>query len=214
MGVAAVDPSEYIDRVRGEPVTEYLVYLPVLFLVATSVLLLMSQNWRLCVLALAVQYLAAFWLVALIWPVGLAAVKLVAGWMAGSLIGAAQPERELLDDHFKSKAGRMLRVIAALVILLVSYTLVPAVQEWIPGTTAIVWGGILLIGMGVLQLGMTTLTLRVFFGLLTIVTGFEVLYAVVEYSVLVTGFLAFINLGLALVCAYLLAAPEMQGDAG
>ncbi|MDX9864335.1 MAG: hypothetical protein RBT34_05960 [Anaerolineaceae bacterium] len=192
--------------------SQYLVYLPVVFLAATSILLLMSRNWRVCVLALAVQYLAAFWLVALIWPVGLAAVKLVAGWMAGSLIGAAQPEDELVDEHFKGWAGRALRLIAALVILLVAYTLVPAVQEWIPGSAAIVWGGILLIGMGVLQLGMTTLTLRVFFGLLTIVTGFEILYAVVEYSVLVTGILAFINLGLALVCAYLLASPTMQEE--
>ncbi len=193
--------------------SQYLVFLPVVFLAVTSIVLLMSQNWRLCVLALAVQYLAAFWLVALIWPVGLAAVKLVAGWMAGSLIGAAQPEADLLDDHFRDRAGRALRLIAALVILLVSYTLVPAVQEWIPGNTAILWGGVILIGMGVLQLGMTTLTLRVFFGLLTIVTGFEVLYAVVEVSVLVTGILAFINLGLALVCAYLLASPNMQGEA-
>lgn len=193
--------------------SQYLVYLPVVFLAVTSIVLLMSQNWRLCVLALAVQYLAAFWLVALIWPVGLAAVKLVAGWMAGSLIGATQPESELLDDHFNSQAGRALRLIAALVILLVSYTLAPAVQEWIPGNLAIVWGGVLLIGMGILQLGMTTLTLRVVFGLLTIVTGFEILYAVVEYSVLVTGILAFINLGLALVCAYLLASPSMQGEA-
>ena len=192
--------------------SQYLVYLPVVFLAVTSIVLLMSQNWRLCVLALAVQYLAAFWLVALIWPVGLAAVKLVAGWMAGSLIGATQPESELLDDHFKDRAGRALRLIAALVILLVSYTLAPSVQEWIPGSPAIVWGGVLLIGMGVLQLGMTTLTLRVFFGLLTIVTGFEILYAVVEYSVLVTGILAFINLGLALVCAYLLASPTMQEE--
>jgi len=192
--------------------SQYLIFLPVVFLAVTSIVLLMSQNWRLCVLALAVQYLAAFWLVALIWPVGLAAVKLVAGWMAGSLIGATQPEAELLDDHFKSQAGRLLRLITALVILLVSYTLVPAVQEWIPGNAAIIWGGILLIGMGVLQLGMTTLTLRVFFGLLTIVTGFEVLYAVVEASVLVTGILAFINLGLALVCAYLLASPAMQEE--
>ena len=191
--------------------SQYLVYLPVLFLAVTSVMLLMSRNWRVCVLSLAVQYLAAFWLVALIWPVGLAAVKLVAGWMAGSLIGAAQPEAELLDDHFKGRAGRALRLIAAMVILLVAYTLVPAVQEWIPGSASIVWGGTLLIGMGILQLGMTTLTLRVFFGLLTIVTGFEILYAVVEYSVLVTGILAFINLGLALVCAYLLASPTMQG---
>jgi hypothetical protein len=212
VGFAAAGIIEYVDCIECEFMSQYLVYLPVVFLAATSILLLMSRNWRVCVLALAVQYLAAFWLVALIWPVGLAAVKLVAGWMAGSLIGAAQPEDELVDEHFKGWAGRALRLIAALVILLVAYTLVPAVQEWIPGSAAIVWGGILLIGMGVLQLGMTTLTLRVFFGLLTIVTGFEILYAVVEYSVLVTGILAFINLGLALVCAYLLASPTMQEE--
>lgn len=189
---------------------QYLVYLPILFLAATTLVLLLSQNWRICVLALAVQYLAAFWLVAIIWPVGLAAVKLVAGWMAGSLIGATQPESELMDDQFKDSSGRILRLLAALVILIISFTLVPVVQEWLPGTTPMLWGGILLIGMGLLQLGMTTLTLRVFFGLLTLVTGFEVLYAVVEYSVLVTGIMAFINLGLALVCAYLLASPTMQ----
>lgn len=212
MGLASPGIVEYADCFEREFMSQYLVYLPVVFLVATSLMLLLSQNWRICVLALAVQYLAAFWLVALIWPVGLAAVKLVAGWMAGSLIGATQPESELMDNHFKSKAGRALRLLAAAVILLVSFTLVPLLQEWIPGSTPIIWGGILLIGMGVLQLGMTTLTLRVFFGLLTLVTGFEILYAVVEYSVLVTGILAFINLGLALVCAYLLASPTMQGD--
>jgi hypothetical protein len=192
--------------------SQALMYLPVLFLAATSLVLLLSQNWRLCILALAMQYLAAFWLVAMVWPVGLAAVKLVAGWMAGALIGATQPEAELLDDQFKDKAGRLLRLLSAGTIFLVAYTLVPLLQVWLPGSDVILWGGILLIGMGLLQLGMTSLPLRSFFGLLTLVTGFEVLYAVVEFSVLVTGTLAFINLGLALVCAYLLASPIMPED--
>lgn len=189
-----------------------LMYLPVFFLAATSLVLLLSQNWRVCVLALAVQYLAAFWLVTMVWPVGLAAVKLVAGWMAGSLIGATQPEADLMDDQFKDNAGRLLRLLSAGVMILVAYTLVPLFQTWLPGSDVILWGGILLVGMGLLQLGMTSLTLRSFFGLLTLVTGFEILYAVVEYSVLVTGILAFINLGLALICAYLLASPAMAED--
>lgn len=212
MGFIASGAPVHPDRGRGGGMIQTLNYLPVFILAATSLVLLLSQNWRMCVLALAVQYLAAFWLVTLVWPVGLSAVKLVAGWMAGSLIGATQPEAELLDDQFKDRAGRLLRLLSAAIIFLVAYTLVPALQAWVPGTEAILWGGILLIGMGLLQLGMTTLTLRVFFGLLTLVTGFEILYAVVETSVLVTGFLAFINLGLALLCAYLLASPTMMED--
>jgi hypothetical protein len=55
-------------------------------------------------------------------------------------------------------------------------------------------GAGILIGMGVLQLGSTTNILRVLFGLLTVVSGFEVIYAGLEESVLVTGLLAIVNI--------------------
>jgi hypothetical protein len=47
-------------------------------------------------------------------------------------------------------------------------------------------------------------------GLLTVLSGFEILYAAVETATLVAGLLAAINLGLALVGAYLLAAPSLE----
>ena len=46
--------------------------------------------------------------------------------------------------------------------------------------------------------------------LLTVLSGFEVIYAGVESSTLVAGLLAGINLGLALVGSYLLVAPTME----
>ena len=67
-------------------------------------------------------------------------------------------------------------------------------------------GAMLLIGMGLLHLGVTTRPLRVLLGLLTTLSGFELLYAAVENSVLVAGLLALVTLGLALVGAYLLDA--------
>jgi hypothetical protein len=69
---------------------------------------------------------------------------------------------------------------------------------------ALVTGAVLLIGMGLINLGMTTRPLRVLLGLLTTLSGFELLYAAVESSVLVAGLLAVVTLGLALVGAYLL----------
>ena len=60
--------------------------IPVVLIGVTSVFILVSQNWRTSILALALQYLAVFWLVGLVWPLGLAAVKLVAGWIAGAVV--------------------------------------------------------------------------------------------------------------------------------
>jgi hypothetical protein len=48
--------------------------------------------------------------------------------------------------------------------------------------------------------------------LLTAFSGFEIIYAVIETSLLVTGLLAVVNLGLALVGAYLLIAPTMEAS--
>jgi len=71
-------------------------------------------------------------------------------------------------------------------------------------------GGLLLIGMGLLHLGITTDVLRVVLGLMTVLSGFEIIYSTVEGSVLVAALLAVINLGLALVGSYLLIAANAQ----
>jgi hypothetical protein len=64
--------------------------------------------------------------------------------------------------------------------------------------------------MGLLQLGMTTRISRIFIGLFTMLSGFEILYAVVERSILVTGLLALINLGLAIAGSYLITASNIE----
>ena len=71
----------------------------------------------------------------------------------------------------------------------------------------------MLIGMGLLQLGMTTQSFRVILGLLTTLSGFELLYAPLETSVLVAGLLVVINLGIALVGSYMVIAPT-EGEEG
>jgi hypothetical protein len=59
-----------------------------------------------------------------------------------------------------------------------------------------------------LQLGITSQILRITLGLMTVLAGFELLYATVEGSALVAGLLAVINLGLALVGCYLMIASN------
>lgn len=183
---------------------------PVVLLIGTSLALLLSNNWRMYVIVLSIQYLAASWLITLVWPVGLAAVKLVVGWMAGAVIGASQLEKELSDDNLAGISGRLFRFLAAGLVWLVVFSVEPLLLNLLPTNVYILRGGLLLIGMGLLQLGMTTHILRVIVGLLTLLTGFEILYAAVEASVLVAGLLAIINLGLAMVGTYLLTSSTME----
>ena len=89
--------------------------------------------------------------------------------------------------------------------------MVPQIQSWIPGISAVqTLGGMLLIGMGLLRLSFDVNPLPAILGLLTALSGFEILYAAVEPSALVAGLLAGITLGLALTSAYLLVAPVME----
>lgn len=181
--------------------------LAVFIMAVTTVLLLLHLSWRWTLLAIGLQYLAVAWLVSLSWPIGLAAVKLVVGWMAGAVLTASQAgsqaQREL-------SSGRIFRALAGGLVLIVIYVLVPSINGWLRIDQTVLHGALLLLGMGLLQLGLTNDPLRVVVGLLTFLAGFEVLYAVLERSVLVAGLLAMVNLSLALACAYLVVEPGTQ----
>lgn len=183
---------------------EQLALLAVVVLAITSLYLLLSQNWRLSMVALAVQYLAVFWLAAVLWPVGLAAVKVVAGWMAGAVLGASQPAAEQVEDAYSGNSAFVFRLLVAGLVWVFLFPAAPALAAVLPVPLAVAQGALLLIGMGIIHLGMTTRPLRVLLGLLTTLSGFEILYAGVERSLMVAGLLAMVNLGLAFIGAYLL----------
>ncbi len=192
-------------------ILERLSMLAVVALVISTLLLLLSQNWRWSIIALAVQYLAVFVLVSQVWPLGLSAVKLVAGWMAGAVLGASQPAPELVEDPHSSGPSVIFRFLMAILVWILAFVVTPGFVALISLPPALVTGVILLIGMGLVQLGMTTRPLRVLLGLLTTLSGFELIYAAVENSIMVAGLLAVVTLGLALVGAYLLDTLSGEG---
>lgn len=197
-------------------IVEQIPLIAMVVLVITTLFLLLSQNWQLNILALALQFLAVFALTTLVWPFGLAAVKLVAGWMAGAVLGASQPDPALVEDpQAVGSATFIFRLLVAVLVWVLVLTSTPVISEIVPLPFPLITGAMLLIGMGLIHLGMTTRPLRVLLGLLTTLSGFELLYAAVENSVLVAGLLAVVTLGIALVGAYLLDAlpGEPSGEA-
>jgi hypothetical protein len=121
---------------------------------------------------------------------------------------------DIRNEEDLPRSGVVFRIFAAALAGLVAYTWGGKLVVLIPEIEAAqAYGGLILILMGLLHLGLTDRPLRVILGLLTLLAGFEVLYAALEHAALVTGLLAAVNLGLAMVGAFLINAP-MPGEQG
>lgn len=186
-------------------------------ILATSTAILFNRDWRISLGALALQYLAAFWLVTRHLPFVMGSAKLITGWMVVAALGMTRLELSSAEEDGKEKSslprGQWFRVILIFVVALVTASATPRIESAIPGLgLPVIAGSLLLIGAGAIHLGMTSDTLNVILGLLTMLTGFEILYAAIESSILVTGLLAVTNLGLGIAGSYLLIAGTLPAE--
>ena len=186
-------------------------------IVTTATIMLINRDWRISLGVLAIQYLAAFWLVTRHLPFIMASTKLITGWMVVAALGMTRlslpnPEDEKEESFWPR--GQWFRSILMCIVVLVTIGSTPRIEAVIPGLgLPVVAGSLLMIGAGVVQLGVTSNLLRVILGLLTMLTGFETLYAAVESSILVAGLLSVTSLGLGIVGSYLLIAGSFPNDA-
>jgi len=183
-----------------------------LFICGAGILIVPSR--RLMTGLLALQYIGVFLLVSVSWPIEIAVVKLVAGWMASAVLFLTYQNLIGPNSEGRMEAvlpGIFFKGFTALLIGISVFSLVPTALRWFLGATQQqVLGGLWLLGLGLLQLLLTRDSLRITVGLLTVISGFEILYATLEASVLMTGLLAILNIGLAFVGAYLMMASNLE----
>ena len=193
-----------------------LAWIAVLLITITSIGLLLARDWRWLIIFLSAQYFGMLILTLLHWPLGMASVKVVAGWMSAAILGMTRsglPREDKTEKDSILPRGRMFRLFAAGIVVVIVATATPRVDALMANAGfAVTTGSLLLIGMGLLHLGVTDHILRVIIGLMTVLAGFEILYATVEGSILVAALLAMINLGLALAGSYLLIASNAQTE--
>src|SRR5678816_299892 len=186
----------------------------VVVILVTGVGLLIARDWRWSIILLAIQYFGMLILTLQHWPLGMASVKVVAGWMSAAILGMTRsglPREDRVERSNVLPRGRLFRLFAAAIVLVIVSSVTPRVDVIMADAGfAVTSGSLLLVGMGLLQLAVSNHILRVTLGLMTALSGFEILYATVEGSVLVAGLLAIINLGLALVGSYLLVALNAE----
>ncbi|HET7142589.1 MAG TPA: hypothetical protein VFI68_01105 [Anaerolineales bacterium] len=192
----------------------------VALILATSATIMITRDWRVSLGALAAQYLAAFWLVTRHLPLAMGSAKLITGWMVVAALGMTRLGISTLEDENKETfwpRGQWFRIILICIVALATAGTTSRIEAVIPGIgLPVIAGSLFLIGAGVMHLGITSDSLHVILGLLTLLTGFEIIYGAVESSILVTGFLAVTNLGLGIVGSYLLIAgfypPETEEE--
>jgi hypothetical protein len=194
--------------------SENVLFLIVILLASTATGLLIARSSRGRILLLGIQYLGVFVMVNQSWPFELAVVKLVTGWIASTVIGLVVFSLSPEDGDVSSlPAGQFFLLLVVMLVLITAWSLTPAAMLWIPGVSqAQMTASLFLISLGLLQLGLTARPARTIIGLFTVLSGFEILYAAVERSVLVAGLLAGVTLGLAMTGAYLMVAPGIEAD--
>ncbi len=178
----------------------------------SGLMMLASEDWRWLLVNLAVAYGGAAALIALAWPPTLAATVLVAGWMAVSVLGLSQ--RRATTTATTRTSAQVLRLLAGFVAILLAIVFARPLMTWLPPLNlSQAWGGLALLILGILQVGLrSTRPLWVIAGLLTVLAGFEVVYAALEQSLLLAGLLALIVVALALAGGYLLVQEETLAE--
>lgn len=174
-----------------------------------GMILIKDLKWNL--VAFAVQYLGVFYFIQLDWPIRLALIKLLGGLTSGLILYlssrsvVANPKGDLAWPQ-----GIFFRLLGLGLITMMATALTPQLLNWLGLSHYFgVWVGIFLMGLGLFQVGITSHPLRVIISILIILAGFEIIYAFVETSILVSLMLVTINLGLAFVGGYLLSPANI-----
>ncbi len=224
------DWLERLDFLRGTPAA-YGILL-------TAVIILLTWDWRLKLLALAGQYMIAGFLFVDLLDPRLVNVKVLTGLFAclmlymtarqvnwGKLpVDVTEEEASKLNMDRQIRVGshllstsRLFRVFLTLMALVVVLTMAQRPEYQLPAVAAelshISLAVYSLIVMGLLGAGLTSEPLQVGMAILMFLSGFELFYSALEQSVGVLASLAAVNLIVTLAISYLTQArhaiPEL-----
>jgi hypothetical protein len=179
----------------------------VLILVITTTVLLVLNQWRWMSIAWAFQVFSVFWLTTQSWSIAESIVKLIGGWIIIAIVSSTHPDSMLENERNSFSTSFGFRFLISGMVWLFSFSIAPNIQSFTQTGIEVIWGGMLLFISGLLQIGLSKNYVRTIIGLITFISGFEVMYASIESSVLVSGLLVFITVGLSWLIIYFNTLP-------
>lgn len=193
----------------------------------TAMLLVVSRDWRLNVMALTVQYFFVVLLLTRLIRLEVAAVKGLIGWMICMVFYLTERRASVIEQppategtavtqrhrHWVLSARASFCLLAGLLASVAAYT--AALRFSLPEVpTDITLACYLLVGLGLLLIGLNETPMQVGFGLLTFLAGFDLFYVALEPSLAVAGMLGAVSFLITLATAYLRVAQVAAGGEG
>lgn len=176
-------------------------------LIALSILatgaIILAEDWRYRLALVAIIELIGFILIVQIWPIALALVKLISGWMGIALLATtftfSSPVNAPLSP-ISSRVFRLMLVTFGWLLVLVS---VERLNEWLPISYTNLFIGMVFFISGMIYLALRMNSIDTVLGLLIFFEGFDVIYSSLEGSALITGIFGIIIISICLTGSYL-----------
>lgn len=184
------------------------IHIPAYALGVIGILLLLSNDRIWLLILLTAQYFLSAWLMlGSVQPVTSGAILLAGVLSALMLFLTVRSVRiqrfEPYELAFPSNV--LFRVAVGVLGILASIGALRAEIVQLAGLDSMfILGALFALFSGFMQLGVTRSPLRVAVGLLTMLSGFSIVYVAIEPSLAVVALLALVHLGIALTCSYVL----------
>jgi hypothetical protein len=178
-------------------------------LLLTAAINLVRRQWAVNIFALRLQYICIFLLILEVRPPLLAGIKLIVGLMVSLMLYLTLSSSGLIESLLvrrRFSSGEVFRGTIALLLALISFLAAPALQQsaFPQSSQLLLTASLGLILFGLFQMGTINEPLYLVIGLLTFLSGFELLSASLEFSRLLEGLFTAVNLSLALIGSFFL----------
>jgi hypothetical protein len=196
--------------------SETLRLVSVALLLLAAALNLVRRQWALNILALGLQYICVFLIILEVRSPLLAAIKLIVGLMVSLMLYMTLVSSGLIESLLvrrRLSSGEVFRGTIALLLVLISILLSPVLQQsaFPQSSQLLLTASVGLILFGLFQMGTITEPLYLVIGLLTFLSGFELLYASLEFSRVLEALFTAVNLSLALIgCFFIVKDVESR----
>lgn len=184
-----------------------LLIIPALGVVLTGGTIMVASRRVVRIGALAIQYLFVTWLALSFLNFSFAAIRLLAGVITAAMLylsSRTMDGQQPGQDRIEAMTGRGFRTIAYGVVIVAGYGVYSSRWFVVSGLEDLVLlSAIFLVASGLLQIGISKQTFSIGVGLITLLSGFELLYTFLEPSRAMLALQAAVHLALALVISYL-----------
>lgn len=190
-----------------------LAFIPAVIAVLCALFNLVRRRWLTNLISLAIQFVAMFIVVLNVWVFSVAIIKLIVGLVTVGIIAYSLSSLDMLKAAVRFapfREGELFRAFTGICLILFILIFQPQAQATMfpRSPQALLFCALSVMGISLLQLGLKAEPFYILIGLLGFLTGFELLYASLEYSALLEGLFTVIKLGLALAAPYIFSVEK------